>query len=229
MVLQEPERAVAVVTEQTTHPTSDVAMIHAQRQPRSLADRAGAALPREKGLVVRRRYPIHTLESACARDPGIRRFDDAGRSSPPRARNDFVPVRQVIGAHVRTTLLLMCVIRGTRARQPLFPVFRVFRVALSSLLVRRSHWLAAPCSQRLVRLAAPGDRHPVARQHCAPACAGDAAWPSGRSERERDGRKTESDQVDRPTAARGRHKAHRRPAQAAPAADRCADPLLVSA
>jgi hypothetical protein len=206
MVLQEPERAVAVVTEQTTHPTSDVAMIHAQRQPRSLADRAGAALPREKGLVVRRRYPIHTLESACARDPGIRRFDDAGRSSPPRARNDFVPVRQVIGAHVRTTLLLMCVIRGTRARQPLFPVFRVFRVALSSLLVRRSHWLAAPCNQRLVRLAAPSGRHPVARRHCAPAR---GRWRAAVGPKRAGGgwaSDGERDQVDRPTAARGRDK-----------------------
>jgi hypothetical protein len=170
-------------------------MINAQRQPRSLADRAGAALPREKGLVVRKRYPIHTLEPACARDPRIFRFDPAGGSCPPHARNDFVPVRQVIGAHIRSTLLLMRAIRGARGRQLAFPVFRVVRIALLSLVVRRSHWLAAPCSQRLVRSAAPMGRHPVAGQHCAPARAGDAARPSGRSERERDGRKTESDQV----------------------------------
>jgi hypothetical protein len=49
---------------------------------------------------------------ACARDPGILRFDNAGGSLLPHAREDFVAVRQVIGAHVRTALLLMRGIRG---------------------------------------------------------------------------------------------------------------------
>jgi hypothetical protein len=200
-------------------------MIHAQRQPRSLADRAGAALPREKGLVVRNRYAIPMLEPAGARGLRTLWFRGAGSSVLPLARNDFVPVRPVMGAHARATLLLVRVIKRTRVRPQVFPVFRVFRVALLFLLVPRSHCFAAPCSQRLVRLAAPGGRlrahDGIARRH-----AGDAAGPSGRSERERDGRKTESDQVDWPTAARGRDKAHRRPARDAPAADCRSDPVV---
>jgi hypothetical protein len=200
-------------------------MIHAQRQPGSLADCTGAALPREKGLVVRNRYPILMLEPAGARGLRTLWFRDAGSSVLPLARNDFVPVRPVMGAHARAALLLVRVIIGTRARLQVFPVFRFLRVALLFLLVPRSHCFAAPYSQRLVRSAAPSGQLPP-RRHRAPA-RGRYRVAVGPSERERDGRETESDQVGGPTAACGRHKAHRRPAQAAPAADRFSDPLLV--